>query len=177
MVSVVPLANLAAGLKHTDSVLEIPYQDFPGTYQRTSTVPAKCVGSRAFLVNSSPRYQRVPAHTSSYQLVPDDSYCLPIRLRRPDIRTGTLVRTTKSLVPDCCTPIPACAPPSPTPQCVKPKKVVLARVKRWRGHRLSTLHFANHACFTVQILPRRLLEENMAESCAQTLYVSYCKRP
>jgi hypothetical protein len=73
--------------------------------------------------------------------------------------------------------VSACAPPSPTPQCVKPKKVVLARVKRWRGHRLSTLHFANHACFAVQILPRRLLEENMAESCAQTLYVSYCKRP
>ena len=37
----------------------------------------------------------VPTRTSSYQLVPDDLPSLPIRFRRPDIRTGTLVRTRK----------------------------------------------------------------------------------
>jgi hypothetical protein len=47
---------------------------------------AKCVGSRAFLVDSSPRYQLVPARTNLYQLAPDGSYCLPIRLARSDIR-------------------------------------------------------------------------------------------
>jgi len=48
-------------------VLEIPYQDFPGTYQRTSTVPAECPNAAIVWVNSID--QLVQAGTSWYELV------------------------------------------------------------------------------------------------------------
>ena len=48
-------------------VLEIPYQDFPGTYQRTNTVPAECPNAAIVWVNSID--QLVPAGTSWYELV------------------------------------------------------------------------------------------------------------
>ena len=48
-------------------VLEIPYQDFPGTYQRTNTVPAECPNAAIVWVNSID--QLVQAGTSWYELV------------------------------------------------------------------------------------------------------------
>ena len=48
-------------------VLEIPYQEFPGTYQRTSTVPAKCPNAPIVWVNSIK--QLIRAGTSWYELV------------------------------------------------------------------------------------------------------------
>jgi hypothetical protein len=55
--------------RHTpsDGVLEIPYQDFPGTYQRTNTVPAECPNAAIVWVNSID--QLVQAGTSWYELV------------------------------------------------------------------------------------------------------------
>ena len=48
-------------------VLEIPYQEFPGTYQRTGTVPAECPNAPIVWVNSID--QLVRAGTSWYELV------------------------------------------------------------------------------------------------------------
>ena len=48
-------------------VLEIPYQAFPGTYQRTNTVPAECPNAAIVWVNSID--QLVRAGTSWYELV------------------------------------------------------------------------------------------------------------
>jgi len=83
--------------RHTpsDGVLEIPYQDFPGTYQRTNTVPAECPNAAIVWVNSID--QLVQAGTSWYELVRAGTYqksvilhCLPIQIGWYElVRAGT----------------------------------------------------------------------------------------
>jgi hypothetical protein len=95
--------------RHTpsDGVLEIPYQDFPGTYQRTNTVPAECPNAAIVWVNSID--QLVQAGTSWYELVRAGTYqksvilhCLPIQI---GWYAGTLVRY--QTVPRCSRPTPS----------------------------------------------------------------------